>query len=96
MNSFSNNIEEYWEEVKDQYDIDFEEFKKVCKNVFTFIKETISSGVGKNIRIKYLGVFEVSKSRAKYCKKSLEKNLEKGVISQERYDKRMKILDNYV
>lgn len=94
-NLFSNIVEEYWEEVKDEHSISFEEFKKVCRNIFIFIKQTISSGVGKNIRVKYLGVFEVSKSRVKYCKKALKDNLEKGAISEEWFNKRMKILSNY-
>lgn len=92
---FSNIVEEYWEEVKDQYDIDFKEFKKICNNIFSFVREIISSGIGKSIRVKYLGVFEVSKSRVKYSKIALKSNLDKGLISTERYNKRIEILNNY-
>ena len=95
MDSFSNIIEEYWEEVKDQYDIPFEEFKLVCRTPFKFAKEIMSSGILKNIRFKYFGVFEVSGSRVHYCKKSLESNYEKGVISEKHYTKRLNVLNNY-
>lgn len=96
MNSFSNNVEEYWKQVKNQYNISFDEFKKVCYTPFKFTKEIMSSGILKNIRFKYFGVFEVSGSRVKYCKKSLQANYDKKVISEKHYNKRLKILENYV
>jgi len=95
LTSASSYIEEYWEGVKDQYDISFEEFKKICLHPFKFIKECMASGELKNIRMKYLGVFQVSGSRVKYSKKSLDANFEKGVISAERYFRRLQILNNY-
>ena len=95
MESFLTNVEQYWEEVKDQYDISFDEFKEVCKTPFKFVKEIISSGVLKNIRLKYFGVFEVSKSRVTFSKKTLEKNYSRGVISEEKYSKKLKTLNSY-
>lgn len=95
MDSFLTNVEEYWEEVKDQYDVSFEEFKIICRSPFKFVKEVMSSGILKNIRLKYFGVFEVSKSRVNYCKKSLQKNYDKGLVSKKHYNKRMEILNNY-
>lgn len=95
MESFQNNIEQYWEEVNSQYDITFDEFKRVCITPFKFVKQIISSGVLRNIRLKYLGVFEVSSSRVAFSKKTLEKNYSKGVISEDKYNKKLNILNSY-
>jgi hypothetical protein len=96
MDKNSDNIRGYFEEVKDNYpDVDFEHFKMICLNPFKYVKEVMSSGVLKNIRLQYFGTFEVSSSRVKYSKKSLLESLSRGTVSQERYDKRMQTLNNY-
>jgi len=96
MDKNLDNIRGYFEEVKDDYpDVDFEHFKMICLNPFKYIKEVMSSGVLQNIRLQYFGTFEVSASRVKYSKKSLEESLSKGTVSEERYNKRMQILSNY-
>lgn len=95
MNSFSKYIENYWKEVKDQYNISFGEFELICKTPFKFVKNIISSGVLKNIRFKYFGVFQVSGSRVKYSKKSLQANYDKRLVSEKHYNKRMNVLNNY-
>lgn len=94
MVSNLTNIEEYYRE-SEHNDIDFEEFKKMCSSPFIFVKEMMSSGLLRDIRLQYFGVFKVSPSRVEFSKKALKVNLEKGVISQERYDRKMKILNNY-
>lgn len=88
-------IEEYYETVKGEYNIPFEHFKIICNSPFKFLRNIISSGILKNIRFQYLGCFEVSPSRVKYCKKTLEENFEKGLISERRYKERIKVYDNY-
>lgn len=95
MDTTQTNVEEYFEIVKDKYDIDLEHFKIICTSPFKFLKEIMSSGVLKNIRFQYLGNFEVSSGRVKYSKKSLQENFDKGLISERRYKERMKVLDNY-
>lgn len=95
MDSTLNNIEEYYEEVKEIYGIEFKQFKDICLSPFLLVKEVISGGSLKNIRLQYFAVFEASASRIKYSKKTLEENFAKGVISEERYNRRIKILNNY-
>jgi len=89
------NIEQYYNEVKDKYDIDFEHFKIICNTPFKFLKRIMASGVLKNIRFQYLGNFEVAKSRVEYSKKTLQENYDNNVISHTRYCERMKVLNNY-
>ena len=95
MDSNLTNIQEYYDKVGHKYDLDFEDFKNICLTPFKFIKEIMSSGVLKNIRLQYFGTFEVSKSRVFYSKKMLQSNYDKGVISEERYNRRLKVLNNY-
>lgn len=96
MNSNSSNIENYFIEFGEQYPgVTLKQFNEICRAPFKFVKKIMASGILKPIRLKYLGVFKVSKSRVKYSKKALTGNFEKGVISEERYNKRMKILNNY-
>lgn len=95
METTNSNITQYFEEVKDLYDLDYEHFKKICLTPFVFVKSIISSGVLRNIRLQYFGVFEVSPSRVKYSKKTLERNYKAGVIPEERYNRRIKVLNSY-
>lgn len=95
MESFSNIVKDYWEETKNLHDISYEEFKKICYAPFEMVRDVMSSGVLKDIRFKFLGIFKVSESRVKYSKKSLKDNLDKGVISQKRYEDKIKVLGNY-
>lgn len=88
-------VEEYYEIVKDRYNIDFNHFKIICHSPFKFLREIISSGILKNVRFQYFGNFEVSSSRVKYCKKTLEENYKNGLISQRRYEERLKVYNNY-
>jgi hypothetical protein len=95
MDSNITNIEQYYQQVKDKYDMDFVDFKIICSSPFIFLKKIMSSGVLKNIRLQYLGTFEVSPSRVMYSKKTLQQNYDNNLISKERYEQRMKILNNY-
>jgi hypothetical protein len=88
-------IEEYFEEVGDQYNIDLQHFKLICNTPFRFVKKIMSSGVLENIRIQYLGIFKVSPSRVHYSKKTLQENFDNGLISEKRYTDRFKVLSNY-
>lgn len=90
----STNIEEFYEEIKDKYDISFEECKLVCIAPFNMIKEVMNNSIFKNIRLKYFGTFTVSKSRLKYNLKGLEEQYKNNLVSEERYLKRKKELEN--
>ena len=96
MESSTSNIEQYYEQVKEQYpDITLEHFKIICTAPFKQVKRVMSSGVLRNIRLQFLGVFEVSQSRVKYSKKTLQANYDNGLISERRYTERIKVLNSY-
>ncbi len=96
MDSNLTNIEEYYKEVSQQYPgLTLAQFNDICKYPFKFVKEVMSSGDLKDIRLKYFGVFEVSSSKVKFVKKNIKKSFAKGNISKERYEKKLKILESY-
>ena len=89
-------IEEFYEENKHIYpDLSIDEFKIICNSPFKFTKQVINRGILKNIRFQYFGVFEVMPSRVKYSLKTLENNYKTDKITEERYNKRKEILENY-
>ena len=89
-------IEEFYEENKHIYpDLSINEFRLICNSPFKFTKEVINRGTLKNIRFQYFGVFEVMPSRVKYSLKTLEENFKSKKITEERYNKRKEILQNY-
>ena len=95
MNNNLSNIQEYYEEVGALHDVSFEEFKVICKSPFRFIKESMSSGVLKDIRLKYFGIFKISKGRLKYFKNLVENKYKKGEIGEKKYAEKMKIYNSY-
>lgn len=95
MDHSASNIEQYYETVKDQYNIDLEHFKIICTAPFKHVKQIMSSGTLRNIRLQFLGVFEVSQSRVKYSKKTLTDNYNNKLISEKRYTERLKVLNSY-
>ena len=96
MESSTSTIEQYYETVREQYpNIDLEHFKLICTAPFKLVKKVMSSGILRNIRLQYLGVFEVSQSRVKYSKRTLTENYENGLISERRYTERLKVLNSY-
>lgn len=88
-------IEQFYQEEGYKYGISLEECKLICTAPFKLVKEVMSRGLLRNIRLQYFGVFEVSGSRVKYNLKSLEENYKNGTISEERYNKRKEILTSY-
>ena len=92
----SDLVEEFYETEKHSYpNLHLTEFKLICNSPFKFVKEIINRGTLKNIRFQYFGVFEVMPSRVKYSLKTLEDNFKKNKITEERYNKRKNILENY-
>ena len=88
-------IEQFYQEEGYKFGISLEECKLICTAPFKLVKEVMSRGLLRDIRLQYFGVFEVSGSRVKYNLKSLEESYSNGTISEERYNKRKEILTSY-
>ena len=89
-------IGEFYEETKHLYpNLSINEYRIICNSPFSFVKQVINRGTLKNIRFQYFGVFEVMPSRVKYSLKTLEENFKTNKITEDRYNKRKEILENY-
>lgn len=95
MGTTNNLIDEFYEELIEQgIEISKEECKQICESPFKMLKEAITGGTLKDIRLPYFGIFKVNKSRVKYSLKNLEKKFQEGLISEEKYNKRKQVLTN--
>ena len=89
-------IGEFYEETKHLYpNLSVNEYRIICNSPFSFVKQVINRGTLRNIRFQYFGVFEVMPSRVKYSLKTLEENFKTKKITEDRYNKRKEILENY-
>jgi hypothetical protein len=95
MESTLTTIEEYYELSEFNDSIDIEEFRLICSSPFKMVRKAFTSGILRDIRLQYFGVFEVSKSRIKYSRSVIEENYKNGLISERRYLERLKVLDSY-
>lgn len=95
MDGNKTTIKEYYDEVGDQYDINFAKFEEICRSIFKFIKISISSDKLMDIRLKYFGLFRVAKGRLYYFKRGLEKRYAEGDVTEEEYNKKIKFLNSY-
>lgn len=95
MDSTQVNISEYYEMVKDEYDIDYTHFKEICLSPFKMLKKVMTLGLMKNIRLQYLGIFEVSAGRVKYQKNILNNKYKEGLLSEKKLNEKMEILNRY-
>lgn len=79
-------IREYYETVKDKYNIDFKIFEEICKAPFAFIKHLMKQKELYIISIKYMGKFRVFQSKLKKEISNLDIKLEKGYITLDEYE----------
>lgn len=93
--AYKSNIEEFYDKVKDSYDIDYQEFKLICNTPFNFIKKITNGNILRDFRLKYFGVFKVSASKVRYYKKNLQESYSKGNISESYYRTKLKTLEDY-
>lgn len=93
--SSNDLVEEFYNQEKEKYDLSLEEFKLICSSPFKLVKEVMASGILRNIRLQFLGVFEVLGRRVHYSLKNLEKNFEEGKITEKKYLERKQVYNNY-
>lgn len=86
-------IKKYWEKVKDQYpNIPYEQFERICKAPFWFIKSQIEKKETPTIHVMNFGKFIVLSSYVKRLISRNNKKLEKGNIPREEWEERDKAL----
>lgn len=83
-----DGIKEYFEEVKDKYNIPFDHFSMICKAPFLFFRKMMELPELPIINIKYLGKFIIQAGQAKKIINALNRQLSSGVITKEQFDRR--------
>lgn len=77
-------IEEFYDTVKDKYEISLEECKLICRTPFSMLKDIMNKGLLKDVRFQYLGTFTVSQKRLNYMleKRKIKNELEQNNTSK--------------
>jgi len=79
-------IKEYFNKVKGKYpDLSYEQFEKICKSSFYYIKSQIEKEEMPTILVKYLGKFEVFSGKLKTLLRENDDSLHFKVISPEKH-----------
>lgn len=91
-----DSFKEYLNKTNSEYaNIPQEELDKICKSTFSLVKESIRRGDFIPIRLQYFGIFEPMPKRIKYSKANLIKKFDNGLISKEKFENRLEILNKY-
>lgn len=78
-------ISEYYEQVKDKYNISLDHFKIVCKVPFLFFQKMMAHPDLPIIKIKYFGRFLIFPSTAKGIIKAQTEKFNRGEISEQEF-----------
>lgn len=90
-------MSEFFKEIKEEYpDLSFDQLKDILFGPWRFLREQIESGFFPEVRFEYFGVFKVYPGRVKYLLENLKERKDKGLITQEFYDKYEELLNNYI
>ena len=92
----NSDIQNYYKEVKDKYsNITLQQFAEICNSPFRMVKEVMNNNCLKDIRLQYLGSFKVSSFRINSTIGKLKTLLENDKITQESFDKKLNIYNEY-
>jgi hypothetical protein len=90
-------IKEYAKEVQQKYpDLSLEQISRICKHPFNFAREKMKTETLPEIRIKYLGTFKVTLSKAGKKLEQMRKMVENGTMHAEKYEHYKKLLTNFI
>lgn len=90
-------ILQYYAKEQHKYpNLTLEEFRNCCIAPFTEVRECISEGEFKTIRLKFFGTFLIYPKKIKGLLANIEKKKIEGTITDERYERRKKLLTAYL
>lgn len=81
-------IEEFYEKNPQYHFLPLKEFTNICKAPFEYVKECFYKA--EDVRLKYLGNFSVVESRKKKMIIDFNTRLERGSITKEQYNEKLK------
>lgn len=90
-------IREFHSSISEEYpNLSVEDVSNICKAPFMYLRDIVERGVMAVVHFKFLGKFLIYPGRVKGLIKSLNIQKEWGVIDEEKYNKRMKQLEDYL
>lgn len=90
-------IEEFYEKEKENYpDLSLDQFKDVCYGPWRFLKREMENGELNAVRLKYFGVFQVHKGRAKWMSTAIEERRDKNIITEDKYQQLKVMLTKFL
>lgn len=95
MKSTKENILEFYEEIKQEFDLPLEVIKDICYSPFSLVRETIKNNTLKNVRLPYFGVFNVSEFFVKKKEEINEARYKEGKITDKLYKERKDMYNNF-
>lgn len=90
-------IEDFYKDVKLDYpNLSLDDFKKICRQPFSYLRSQIEDPNLPEIRLKYFGKFIVYPNRARAMLKYSDKSHLSGRIDDERYNEIQTMLKKYL
>lgn len=84
---FPQLIQEFYDQIKEQNpDLTLEQVTDIVTSPYHMVRDDMEAGEFSMLRLTEFGCFFVFPNRAKYMLEAAEKKLEKGLITQKRYD----------
>lgn len=96
MGNRLTTIEEFYELVKEDFHGDFRDLDGIVRGPFRHLKKELTEGTLKPYRFQYFGTFFIPRPRVFYAKKNLTEKYSQGLVSEEKFTKRMETLLKYV
>ena len=89
-------VEEFYLQIAKDYNLTFEEVKKIVIHPWEFTKEVMESGTLDKVRLKDFGTFTVYPGSCKSALGDIYKRFEKGYITSKRYFELKEMLEKYL
>lgn len=90
-------IKGFYKEIREKYpNLSLDDVRKICDAPFSFIRFVMETGRLATIHIKFLGKFLVYPGRVKSTYKAIKTQKEKGVLSEEEYNSKVELLEEYL
>jgi nucleoid DNA-binding protein len=63
MSGTATSNKKIYQKLAEEFRLPYEEIRKICESQFEFTKNTIQSGEDAQVRLQYLGLFQVKPGR---------------------------------
>jgi hypothetical protein len=90
-------IREFYQSISEEFPhLSLEDISNICTAPFIYLRHIVEKGIMTVVHFKYLGKFLIYPGRVKGLIKSLHIQRERGMIDEEKYNKKLKQLEEYL